>query len=240
MAAENWSQILNSLHKVAMGEEDISMDLNIATRGNDTVLLYVRNYQELQVLHKISDSDSTTVDINEPTQLVFDSQVLRDVVQSAGKQDIDLRFGDHDFDVEIGQESFDSSTEFTLRLVQDTEFQKPLNIDGYERIVDVSRTGLLENLKMFTSVSKVVDFDIKHEELIISVSDKVQGSGKLVVNIEDAPFKLNATYPIRPLKDFLQKMKTDQVSIHMTPSRTIKLESNSGEKVSSIHRSQRL
>lgn len=240
MEAEEWGEILNSLHKVARGEEDISMDLNIATKDSGTVLIYVRNNRNLQVLHEIDGSGPAIVDINEPTYLVFDSQVLRSVVQKAGKRDIDLKFGHHEFEVEIGQETFSSSTRFNLRLVQDTEFQEPLDISGYEKIGEVDRVGLLENLRMFTSVSKVVNFSADSDGFTISVSDKVQGSGELKVNEDSAPLEIEATYPIRPLKDFLQKMKSDQVTIYMNPGKSVKIQSETDSRVSSIHRSHRL
>mgnify|MGYP003858392887 CR=1 FL=1 len=240
MNADRWGEILNSLHKVARGDENISMDLNVIGKNDDRALIYVRNYDTLQVIHSIENSDSAIVEVNEPTKLVFDSQVLHTVVQRAGDRELDLRFGEHEFEVEIGQETFSSATEFNLRLVQDSEFQEPLNIQGYEEIVEVNRTELLQNLKMLLSISKVVNFSTEGDELTISVSDKVQGSGELQIGIDNGLIDVEASYPIRPIRDFLDKMKSDTVKIFMTPKKTIKIQSASTGRISSIQRAERL
>lgn len=242
MDGSAWDEILSSLHKVANGEEEIPMDVNIVASPDDRVQIYVRKYQTLQVLHELIDTGLVSVTVSEPTEIVFNSEILRSVIQQAKTRDITLRFHEHTFSVEVEDMGFSTPTTLDLRLVQESQFQSPVSIDGAMMIGTVKRGPLLENLNMFETISKVASFSVEDGFLEISVSDKVQGSGTVKEDVSDECEidSIEAEYRIRPLKDFLNQMEAEQVKIQMNPSATLKLRSSSAGRTSEMLLSKRI
>lgn len=241
MEGKEWKEILDSLHKVISGEEDIPRDLNIIAEPDDTVKIYVRNYYNLQVIHELKDTTDRNITVEDSSKFVFNSEILRSIVNQAKKRFISLQFKDFDFDVVVDQESFSKPTTVELRLVQESEFEEPLS-DDFHNIGAVDREALLESLQIFKSVSEVVRFSLNNDVLEISVSDKVQGSGNVKIEVDSnhGLCQIDARFKIRPLKDFLQKVNSDEVTISMTPGSNLRIQSEKNGRKSGIMVAERL
>lgn len=242
MNGREWGYMLDSLHKVAQGSEEMQMDLNLIAAPNNIVKLYVRQYNILQVIHELENSDDVSIDVPEANRFVFDPKVLHSVVKQAKDRRISLEFDEHTFEVTIDSESFSGPTQFDLRLVQKGEFMEPVALPGLKKLGDVDRIEFLENLKMLSSISKVVEFSVQNGMFEISVSDKVQGDGKVVEDVSEQTeiSSVSAHYSIRPIQDFLEKMDSDQVTVSMTEDETIRITSRSPGRTSSILRAERI
>lgn len=242
MDGREWGYMLNSLQKVARGSEEIQMDLNMLASPDDTVKLYVRNFDTLQVIHELENTGDVSIEVPKRDTFVFDSEVLHSVVQQAKDRRITLKFNEHTFEVKIDSETFSGPTEFDLRLVQKSEFQEPIDVPQFKNVCELDRQELLDNLKMLSSVSKVLNFEVSNDTFKISASDKVQGSGKVSVNVDGMTeiHSVSANYPVRPIRDFLQKMDTETISIFMTKSEKLRLTSENPGRKSSILRAERL
>lgn len=236
MDGSAWDEILSSLHKVASGEEDIPMDVNIVATSDNKVQIYVRNYQNLQVLHELVDTGIVSVNASESTRLVFDSEILRSVIQQAKSRKISLQFDEHTFDVEVGEQSFSTPTTLELRLVHASQFQDSISIEESKRVGSLKRKALLDNLNIFESIAKVVNFKVENGTFEISVSDKVQGKGNVEADVsEDCEIEFaEGKYKIRPLKDFLTQMQSEYVDIKMTELATLEIRSSSTGRTSEL------
>lgn len=225
----SWDEILSSLHKVARGDEDISMDVNVVAERTDEVQMYVRNYQNLQVIHKLQDNGSISLDISQPRKLVFNSEILRSIIQQAKDRYVDLSFSEHEFEVRVGEGAFMSPTTLDLRLVQESQFQSAISVDDLKMVGKVERDELLDTLRMFETVSKVVSLDLSNGLLNISVSDKVQGSGDVTIDVRDECeiHSASGEYKIRPIRDFLAKVSSDFITVQMASLGTLELVSSS-------------
>jgi len=236
MEGDQWNEILSSLHTVASGTEDIAQDLNVKVTSDGEVQIYIRNFYNLQALHRLENSSDIDIDTSGQSEIVFNSKILRSIIQQAKGRYTTLEFQEHEFTVTVGEQSFATPTTLDLRLVNESEFQKPMSIDGAKEVAKLERQNLLENLQMFETVSKVIKIEIGTDMMEISVSDKVQGSGRVCAYIGDEselePTK--AKFKIRPLKDFLTQVKSETVSILMTDENVLKMEGSSDGKVSEI------
>lgn len=232
-------EVLDSLHQVSRGEDDISMDLNLIADPEEGVKIYVRNFNTLQVSHEISDFSH--LDVTEYAEFVFNSETLHSLVKDADSNEITLEFSRDEFFVAIGNGYFATPTRFDLNLVQASEFQHPLSVDDFFEVAEIDRKDMLNTLKMMGNISPVVEVEIMDNELWVKVSDVVQGEGVVMQLIEDKDVpNLSFKYPNRPLRDFLKQTSGEKVKLFMTETGTIKLESRSGITTSRLMRAERI
>jgi len=226
-----FKEMLDSLHGVAMGDEEMTMDLNLIADPDEGVKIYVRNYNSLQVSHEITDFDH--LQVSEYSEFVFNSQTLYDLVKGADSNEIILQFSEDEFSVAIGNGYFATPTRFDLNLVKETEFQSPIMIDDFIEVATLDQGETLNNLKMMDSLSPVVEIEVADSELWLKVSDIVQGDGMVMQDIgdKDVP-EITYQYSNAPLKDFLKRSGSEKVKLFLTDTGTLKLEAIS-EYVSS-------
>ena len=226
-------EILDSLHSVASGEANISMDLNLIADPDEGICIYVRNFDSLQVVHEITDP--TQYEISEYSEFVFNSKTLHELIKDSDSDRITLQFYRSDFEVMIGDDYFTTPTKFELNLVHVSEFEDQIIVSDFISIDSFEREGILDTMNMMDNISPVVKFRISNNEFWISVSDVVQGEGEVMKEIEgDEKPEMEFQYPIRPIRDFLKRLNSDTIDLSLTYSGTLKIEMTVDDRVAQL------
>lgn len=212
-------QILDSIHSVAAAADHKSIDINMIVEETPSVKFYVNQYGYFQVQHDINESDKNTIIVKEPRNFVFGSKTLRSIINKVKSGTLALKFFEHSYAVRVGTEgTFSTPLSLDLNLYQESQFHDPIEPDQMSRVVSVDRLKLSEALDVMNSIWNIVRFKITNDELWIAVSDKVEGEGKVMKEIDpDCELEnVSQKFQIRPILSFLQNVGANEIEIQMT------------------------
>lgn len=220
---------IRTISSVIRGDdEDMPMDLNLTAAPDGDVELYVRKFNNLQVLHRISSGNGIELNIDHHEEFVFSSQILESLIQSSDSERMDLEFGVNEFKVFMDNEWFSEPAEFKLPLFQDSEFQNPIELEEFYQITSVECKQLRSTLNMMNTISPVFEVSLDSDSLEMSVQDAVQGQGEIIKDVDpvsELP-DTSSEFEIRPVEAFLKHMSSDKmVNIQMSVNGNIMIQS---------------
>jgi hypothetical protein len=236
-------RILRSLHQSGLVSDDDGLDVNLTVSPNDSVKIYIRSMGFVQVMHELTDSDGILVEVEQGSRFVFFSKVLRSVVQKARPGPLTIKFYHNKYTVQLSNDKiFSTPTSLDLRLVTHSEFTESRELDNLVRVVDIEREPLKESLETMDIVSNILQFKINQGEFWISVSDKVEGEGKVMTYTGPECDLVNwiQKYQAEPIIRFLDNLTTESVRILVDNSGTLAIEAEREGLVSSLYQSPRV
>jgi hypothetical protein len=218
---------LNGLHQTTNIEDESYEDFNLIALSEANMLkFYVRHFHLFQVVHTLSDSGGISLDVTQDTEMAFNSEVLTSLIKKSPSERLKIRFFDDKFSVEARESWFSTPTTFTLNLFQEGEFQPIETVSDFETIASINREELVENLKMMSIVSNVVQFKLSNGELWISVTDAVHGEGKVMESVDQEKIRLSEfeeRYRIDIIQSFLDSFNSDLVEVAMNEDNVLRM-----------------
>jgi len=214
---DEMNNILNGLERTVSIDDETFEDLNLVSLSESNSLkIYMRHFDLYQVVHTLSDSNQISIDVDEDIEMVFSPDVLTSLVRESNSDKIKIRLSEDQFSVEARESWFSTPTTFTLNLFHESQFQPITTVPGFEYITSINRKEMVENLKMMSTVSKVVQLKLVDAEFWISVSDAVHGSGKVMENIDSSQTEIDSfesKYRTDVIQTFLNSVDTELVDI---------------------------
>jgi hypothetical protein len=231
-----FNQTLNSISDVISGEDvDRPLDLNLVARP-DVIEVYVRQFNALQVMHKLTNGGDVEINVENENEFVFSSETLASIIKRTKSQNINLRF-DHDgFHVEVQDGWFTTPTKFDLPMYKESEFSEPIRPTSFEKVGVLNPEALRDNLRMMEPISPDVVFQIEPDELWITVSDQVQGDGEVMQEINSGSelVGLEFRYEIEAIEQFLKNLEEDEVLMKMNSTGSLLLSTQSEGYISQL------
>lgn len=239
---ETYLECIKSISDVISGDDnDIPLELNLISRADDEILLYVRKFNNLQILHKLVPGEGISVNVVEEDGFVFSSQVLASLVRKASADRLTLTFQEHEFSVEAGDKNFSQPLSFDLRLYRQSEFQEPMELSEFHEVAAINRQSVIDGLRMMGEISPEVSFVTEDRKLYIQVQDAVQGTGEMVVDLDnDPPIEINSSFEIRPIVAFLKNLRSNETKVKFSDDGHLMISSSSESIESQLVLSRRL
>jgi hypothetical protein len=239
---DTYIECMKSISDVISGEgNDIPLELNLIANSDNEVLLYVRRFNNLQILHRLVPSEGISINVVKEDGFVFSSQVLASLVRKASADRLTLTFREHKFSVKAGDKNFSRPLAFDLRLYQQSEFQEPMDLREFYEIATINRQSVIDGLRMMKEISPEVSFVTEDGELHIHVQDAVQGEGKMVVDLDDdSSIQVDRSFEIRPIVAFLKNLRSSETKVKFSEEGHLMLSSCSESMESQLVLSHRL
>lgn len=220
---------IRTISSVIQGDDDdMPMDLNMVADPDDGIELYVRKFNNLQVLHKITSGDSIDIDVDCRKEFVFSSETLESLIQNSDSAKVNLEFDRDDFTLYVDEGWFSEPAEFELPLFQDSEFEDPIELEEFHHITSVECSQLRSTLRMMSTISPVFEVSLNNDTMQMTVHDAVQGEGEItkdIDSVEDIP-DISTKFEVRPVETFLKRMSSDkEVDIQLSTSKNMMIQS---------------
>jgi DNA polymerase III sliding clamp (beta) subunit (PCNA family) len=231
-------RILDSLHEMPHTSGTRTIDLNLVAKPPSTFELYISEMNMVQVHHEITDTDQVTVDVEQEYKFVFTAKVLRDIVGRANDGPLEIKFFEDKYAVRLSnEETFSTPTSLDLHLVGDSAFSEMKDVPKLTKVAEVSRSALIETLQTMEIVSNVVILKVVNDELWISVSDTVEGEGKVMKNThpECDLSGVEYNFNLEPIIAFLDNIVHNEIDIAINEQGGLCLRGQSGGIVSTMH-----
>lgn len=222
--------IIDSLFKPLEGSNERSIDVNMRVDTSQEVVLHTYEADRIQITNTLSESDEISVNVEEDHNFVFTSDVLRDILSKASGQQVKIKFFEHEYSVRLeSQEGFSTPTSLDLNLVSQSEYQEIKTYSGFQKVANVGKMSLLDNLEAMNVVSRVVQLKIPNNELWIAVSDMVEGEGEVMTDIEPECEITNfsAKYQLEPIISFLDNVHPAHVDLYLKSDGALRLQAES-------------
>ena len=231
-----YKEILDSLSNVVQGEDnDRPMDLNVVASEGE-VRIYVRQMNALQVSHTLSSEGDISVTVNQPGESVFSSQTLSSLINKAGQEPVKLEIDEESVSVSVEGHDLDGDLEFNLPLYKESEFQHPTSTENHEEIIEMGRLSLKRDLSMMEAIEPEFTLSIDGDNLLLEVSDIIQGSGEAQTEVDQRPSfgDVENKYEIRAVVDYLNALNTETVSISLAANRSISISGDTPGRSSTL------
>ncbi|MFD1641802.1 hypothetical protein [Halohasta litorea] len=234
--------ILDGLATVITGDSDSTLDLNFVAEESDVIHIYVKKFNNIQILHTIRDGGEIKISVDEPRRSVFSSQILRDVVKKSKQERLKLKLVDDNFRIQVGDQWFTQPLEIELPLYHGSEFQERIENDSMEQIASLNREHTIEALSMMSVISPEFGCEIKENKLWIRVSDTVNGSGDVMQQLESPPDIGDSTfeYETNPVLSYLNTTTSDNIDLYLSTDGALKLITERGDHSSSLMLARRI
>ena len=231
---EVFNNILKSLSDTIRGDSDTPMDINLVAKDDNSLQVYVRHFNVIQVMHELDDQGSLDIDVEESGNMIFSSQTLYSLIRKVDSEHVTLKFDRDTFRIRVGDDWFSTPTEFKLRVFQESEWSPPIEPENFKEVRKMKVDPLRQKLNMMSSIAPEVNFKIQSGEFWISVEDAVQGQGRVMKDLSDECEidGLDYSYEIDPIETFLKNVRTDRVDVKMTNSGGVMLNSDSSTHTS--------
>jgi len=230
------NNILDGLATVITGDSDSTLDLNFVAEDSNTIHIYVKKFNNIQVLHTIENGDVINVEVDEPRKSVFSSQVLRDIVKKSKQERLKLELTDGEFLIQVGDHHFTQPLEIELPLYRGSEFQERVEDDSMEIITSLNREGTIESLDMMSAIAPEFICKIEEDRLWLRVSDTVNGSGDVMQELKEPPDigDTRYEYAINAVVSYMKTTTSDQVNLYLADGGAMKLTATKGDHSSSL------
>lgn len=220
---------IRTISSVIQGEDDnMPMDLNMVADPEEGIKIYVKKFNNLQVLHEITSGDSINIDVNRRKEFVFSSEILESLIQNSESVKVDLEFDRNNFTLYVDNGWFSEPAEFRLPLFQDSEFEDSIELEEYHRITSVECSQLRSTLKMMSTISPIFEVSLNDDLMQMTVNDAVQGEGEITKEIDSVKelSNINSKFEIRPVETFLKRMSSDkEVDIQLSTNGNMMIQS---------------
>lgn len=220
---------IRTISSVIQGDdEDMPMDLNMVADPDNGIELYVRKFNNLQVLHKITSGDNIDIDVERRKEFVFSSEILESLIQNSDSARVNLEFDSNDFTLYVDDGWFSEPAEFKLPLFQDSEFEDSIELEEYHYVTSVKCSQLRSTLRMMSTISPVFEVSLSDNIMQMTVHDAVQGEGEITKRIDPVEeiSSINSKFEVRPVETFLKRMSSDkEVDIQLSTNENMMIQS---------------
>lgn len=239
-------RILDSFHhskQISDNSDTDPVDLNMHATSPDKVEIHRMHMGYIQISHELTNEGEISVSVDEDRDLIFTSKILHSIVSKARKEKLIIKFFEDEYAIRLSSQStFSTPTSLDLRLVSQDQFEPLEEFGGMSIVTEVERMPLLETLEAMGAVSNVVTFKLVNDEMWISVSDIVEGKGK-VMKSADPECKysnLEFKYHLEPLVIFLKKLDMGFVSIYVNQDGVLMVKAKKPGHEATLHLAQRV